>query len=456
VSHLTCRLVEEGRTNPTGHVACALTGLMSNTYFPQGDKSSGMAQIHRTLTFLTKDPMAAHVFYSNLAQHISVKSTVKLLCMLIKCLNSAIQTEQKLGASSSNSDKNQMKRRRLGKSTGADEDADDDDSNDDDQQTDAENGPDSSSLSASNTTLMASIAETINALWQSVDSKLCLPVNVSCHEFLIEKFSGESLMVVLDHFERKGRLAIMQGSDAAAFIQEDCQRICAAILRCAGRLPSDAVQGLVPHISDALAKLGDTDGSKLSTRQATSFIALLCLWNMTEQVAKSLATSIESSFERDHSLNYEHPSPSKHSRKRRTGRPSKTSVDQLLVPQLPPLVAMQVLGDILSGSNPSSVAARESIFESPVAVAAIDKSLQRGIRYAELVLAGTTVSSLVDLPCSCRRRPRSFAHACLISFEAVGCSHRRRVGYHSPDVRDVWALCSPQAGRAPGRGNGGE
>lgn len=380
VDHLTSRMALEGQGSLNGQMASALTGLMANAYFPQGDSVSGVVQIQRTLTFLAKDPMAATVFYSNISKHISVNAVVKLIAMLLGCLNSAIRTDQK-----ADSDETQGNKRR--RQAGSDADSSDDE----------EEQADQTLLSASNTALMASIAETINVLWQSIDTELELKEHDQRQQILIEKFSGETIMTILTHFEGKAQHAVAQGNEKVT-IQEDCHRVYSAILRCAGRLPLKAVEGLLPHVSAALAKFSDgTEGSNLSTKQATAFIALLCLWGMTDEVGTSLAASIESTFERDHALNYEQPSSKQGSRKRRAGGRSSSNKDEtVVVPDLPPIVALQVLGDILSGADPSSLAARQSLINSDMASKAIEKALQRGTKYAERVLTGTTVSGLCD------------------------------------------------------------
>ena len=387
VEHLTGRLAEEGEGNMNGPVASALTGLMANSYFPDGNDVSGAIQIKRTLMFLSKDPRAARVFYHNISQHISVKSVVKLMAMLLACLESAIQTEQK-EMTSKVADAKQRKRRRFGKGDSGDEDTVPDG---DAEQTDEARKK--SPVTANNTSLMASLAETIDVLWQSIEKKLSAKEYSSDYELLVDKFYGTALMDILNHFERTAGLAGAREVNSALAVEEDCYRVCAAVLRCAARLPSEAIEGLVPHISTALAALSQHNGSALSLRRTTGFIAVLCLWDMTDQVGGALARSIESAFENDHSLYYEDHVSRPDTRKRRTGAPSRTSV-VAVVPALSPLLALSVLGNILCGSDPSSIAAREALLHSHDASTAIRRALQRAIKYAELALTGTIVRKI--------------------------------------------------------------
>jgi condensin-2 complex subunit G2 len=371
VDHLSARLADEGRHNSTGPVASALTALMLNSYFPQGPNVSGVAQIKRTIAFLTSDPAASAVFYANVSDHLPVDAIAKLAAMLLRCLHSAVDTDQKAEKKQAKG----RKRLKFGKQT---EDDEEDEENEDE-----------SFISASDTALMANLAETICTLWHSIEDRLSHAENEECDRFLLDSFSGVTLTNALTHFEAKAQGIDADGDDEAESTREDCHRICAAILRTAGRLPSKAVEGLVPHISSVLASLSQTDSLDSPRQNVTAHIALLCLWDMTEEVAPSLAASIQSPFEGDHELIF--GSPSSDSKKRKSGR-SKKKDHLLAVPPLPPRVALDVLGDILRGSDPSSVAARGSIFASISASSAIEKALQRGTKYAERLLSAESVS----------------------------------------------------------------
>ena len=65
------------------------------------------------IAFLTSDPIAAQVFYSNIASHLSVSSIAKLAAMLLKCLCASVDSEKaKMAELQANDGK---KRRRYGK-----------------------------------------------------------------------------------------------------------------------------------------------------------------------------------------------------------------------------------------------------------------------------------------------------------------------------------------------------
>lgn len=378
VDHLVARMADEGRHNATGPVPSALTALMLNSYVPQGPKASGAVQIKRTVAFLTNDPTAASVFYANLAQHCPVDAVAKLTAMLLKCLHSAVETDQRDA-------KKQAKGRKRRKFGTQEEEEEDEDGSDEEAEPE-------SFISASDTALMANLAETICTLWHSIEQELSQKDNQENDRFLIEAFSGVTLTNALTHFEEKAQEFQGDTAEGAESAREDCHRVCAAILRTAGRLPSKAVEGLVQHISSVLASLSVFDNPDSPRQNVSAHIALLCLWDMTEEVAPSLAASIQAPFEGDHALVF--GSPSADSRKRKSGR-SKRKDGLLAVPPLPPRVALDVLGDILRGSDPSSVAARGSILESPSASNAIEQALERGTKYAERLLTAESVRSNV-------------------------------------------------------------
>jgi condensin-2 complex subunit G2 len=132
-NHLLARLTAEAERTKSmiSPVASSLTELLSNSYFPLGAK--GSEQIRRTLVFLNKNPQSAKVFYANLPYHLDLNNVSKLVVMLIKILKLSVEKETS-----------------------------------DEQNVTTSGSTDEMDISASNTTLMAEVAETINSLWTSV------------------------------------------------------------------------------------------------------------------------------------------------------------------------------------------------------------------------------------------------------------------------------------------------
>ena len=374
VDHITARLADEGRSRKTGSVASALTKLIANSYFPQGPKVSSAVQVQRTLKFLTSDPGAASVFYANLGRHLGTASIAKLAAMLLRCLHAAVEADN---LEMENERGNKKRRKFRGQ-----------------KEQESSEQPDSGSiLSSLDTSLMSRLAETICTLWESIEAQLSKPGNEDSHNFLLDSFSGSTLLDLLTHFETKATDLKAKTEDNG--VQEDCYRIIACLLSCAGRLPREAVDGLVPYIGSKLKQLKERDASQTGSPNVTPHIALLCLWNLTDEVASSLAVSIESTFDNDFDITF--TSQDDASRKRKSGR-SKREESQHLLPRLPHTTALQVLGELLRGSDPSSVSARESIFNSRSASSVLEKSLLRGTRYAEKMLVTSVENDTVCVP----------------------------------------------------------
>jgi len=350
VDHLLARLAAEefGSTLSKGSVASALTELLLNSYFPRGDHVSSTDQVKRTLSFLTTHPQAASVFYSNISMHLGVNSVSKLAAMLMRCLTAAVDDEKSFQK------EKKSKRKR---------------STENQQKTlDLEGN-----LIASNTQLMAAISETICSLWESIATSLTEAKYQECSDFLSNAFSGTVLTDALEHFEEK---ASLDDSD----VTSDCRRTCAALLQCAGRLPPQSVRGMSQFISSKLNDIPNSDDGRAAGVKATSHIALLCLWGMTEDVAISLSDSISSAFEADsrHEIGGEEKS--------KDGRRSSRLVKSLSVPQVPGKVAIQIIANILSGPDPSCISARKALLTSPTAYGSIERALVRATFQAEKML----------------------------------------------------------------------
>mmetsp|Transcript_7266 Transcript_7266/g.10631 ORF Transcript_7266/g.10631 Transcript_7266/m.10631 type:complete len:1184 (+) Transcript_7266:279-3830(+) len=333
VHHLLARMADDGHkkmfVNP---VSSAITALMQNSYFPQN--LSGSEQAHRTLSFLASDPMAASVFYSNLSAHLSVNSVAKLAAMLMKCLFMAVENDQP------KSNNGKRRRNSLAKCS--------------------KNG-----LTACNTSLMVNVAETICCLWESIEEDLLEPEYEPINTFLSNSFSGSALSTVYSYFDGN---ASINAEDTEQTLNS--HRICAALLRCAGRLDQKRVQGLTQQIT---AKLSCDEAS----HDLTPHVALLCLWGKTEEVIETLSASIigglctqDDTFE----------DPDLYLNKAAGGNKAETTI----MPQLEPYKAMEVIDTILRGEDPSSIAARKVILESECQ--ALYDALEKGIHFAERLL----------------------------------------------------------------------
>ena len=164
--HLLARLEEEGcgrNSNPTGPVAMGLTELLSNSFFPVGNMNNKKKKattmndiINRTLRLLTDNPGAALTFYRNASSQLSVGSISKLIAALMKCLVMLIEDEKKRTNNNCEDSTSSLQ-----EVIPEDESREYRDAN-------------ANIFQESNVALMATIAESISILWESVsDHNYC-------------------------------------------------------------------------------------------------------------------------------------------------------------------------------------------------------------------------------------------------------------------------------------------
>jgi hypothetical protein len=213
--------------------------------------------------------------------------------------------------------------------------------------------------------------------------------NEPSRQFLIKAFSdGTILANVNAHFDNKAA-ASDDSTDEGLKVMDDCHRVCASILRCAGRLEYSSVKELAEQINSKLDSMNDDGVAAADRENITPHVALLCLWGKTDDVATSLATSMMQSFGGDAYDDFSLDDSSKKRRKssRRSGSKTPDVKKNLNVPQLPPQVAMQVLESILRGADPSSAAARDAILSTPSACRSLEEALDKGRIHAERLLS---------------------------------------------------------------------
>jgi condensin-2 complex subunit G2 len=339
VHHLQARLAAESKI--TGPVAQSLTALMLNSYIPADNRQAVM----RAVRFLQDCPTAASTFYANVSAHIPETQVVKLTLLLWKALLTAIHGNS--ASSLEDMGDNGKRRRTKGRAPKAELDSDDE----------AVGSDFAGLVSSTDITLWPRIAETVSILWGSIADKLDQSDFSECQEALLDGFSGASLLAALQRLE--------QGSKDT---EEDRYRTTAAILRCCGRLPVEAVDELVQYISKVLEN---------PVANSSAHVALLCLWGKTDEVAPVLAGSL---------LGHH----------RGLFRMSESPTTDDLLPQMDSNTALGILTDILRGSDPSSVAARECILQSPSASLSIAKALQKGMQHLEMLLQDG--NALADVP----------------------------------------------------------
>jgi condensin-2 complex subunit G2 len=372
VDQLCARFVTEAKlhSSPRNAMSKELTGLMLNSYFPQGNSMSANQQLQRTLTFLLTDPNAASVFYANLAHHLEVESVVKFILMLFTCLKSSVDSDQ---ANQVKLSQRQKKRRRR---------VSEDDSTDDHDDKDP-----SGNLSAANTPLMASIAETINALWDSIVISIEKPKNLACKKVLEERFADKDALVdIMAHFEQKGLESLTQQKDDESR-RNECFRTCSSLLNCAARLDQKSTKNVVSFVTSSLTSVAKEESESVIPL-VTSYFAFLCASKFVEDVAESMARSIELNPVEDVSLfspDFEDTLGIRRIRRSSSSGSGKRKEDH--IPTLPNAISWGVLEYILQGVSQEGRAMRQMILSSKTATRSIEKALEKGIKFAERLLA---------------------------------------------------------------------
>ncbi|DBA04993.1 TPA: hypothetical protein N0F65_006995 [Lagenidium giganteum] len=139
-----------------------LVSLFLNSYFPQS--VGGSSQVARCLALVKKNPEAAMVFYSHVAEHTSVGSVCKLAALLCRCSLNFVS-------------------RRVNKSSSDDDNSDDDDNEDDE---------------GFSLTGQIVVLEVMGNLLKGVHKKVMTDERyVECKSFLAEQIDSKSLKALL-------------------------------------------------------------------------------------------------------------------------------------------------------------------------------------------------------------------------------------------------------------------
>ncbi|KAL3807192.1 hypothetical protein ACHAXA_008904 [Cyclostephanos tholiformis] len=360
-NHLLARLADEGhgRNDPRGPVARALSDLLSNSFFPTGSKTTMTDIVNRTIRLLTDSPKAAVVFYRNASSQLSVHSISKLIAALTKCLCYFVIEEKKKSHENVN-----------GMLLAIPEV----------ESIQCKGGPLSMAM-------MATIAEGVSILWESIDAKLRESGNERAHESLVGVFSGKVLTEVYFHFVAKF-YDIEPGSNEF----DDCSRVVVATLNCAGKLEEGRCERLRAGIIDELRKTSDSSTKQSVNADLSPNIALLCQWGMMEDVVQCLASSIRQHFEG----NASEPKNSFATRMSMDFSQRKERSDGANVKNLPTLsieVCLGILGHVLKGSHPASASLRASILMSETAFVAISSALLTSKSAAERMIKAGIASN---------------------------------------------------------------
>ena len=118
---------------------------------------------------------------------------------------------------------------------------------------------------------------------------------------------------------------------------------------------------------------------------------------MAEDVSASLSASILSAMDEGDDITLLTPQSDK-SKKRKSSQSSrqKSSLENGLVPLLPPETAMDVLDELLFGSDPGNVLARDSLLATTKAREKLEEAFMQATQYTGRFLKAAVASSFVS------------------------------------------------------------
>ena len=202
----------------------------------------------------------------------------------------------------------------------------------------------------------------------------------SVNELLLRAFSGNIITEVFCHFETKCGSSPHESEKWA-----ECFRALVAILNCAGKMDADSIDSLRTHVVSELEKSWDLPVEKRARTNFSPYASLLCTWDMADEVAACLASSISNYFE---------GGDQQPKKKKARGKKAAGSLPVLHID-----VALNILGHILQGTYPSLIAARESILNCESGCDAIISALKKAQDATVGILQPVGVSSLRSSIC---------------------------------------------------------
>jgi len=272
VELLLARLAAEGEGSRP--VASRLTGLLLDSYFPQGQQITGAIQVQRTLSLLSSN---------------STDENASLIF-----------------------------------------------------------------LTASNTAVMKTIAEVIWYLWNSITENLSSPGNEVCKESLFEAFSSATVAEIYTYFENKiGRQNDNPSTYLVTYLNDDCLNVCSALLRCAAMVPEENLEAFSKHLKSVMS---NSEEQRCPIYLSLP-ISLLCLWGHQNEVLQSLAFSINAGPGK---IPNRAGLPTL-TKKKKNRKKSKIGEGFEVIFVMPAVSAIQILGNMLSGSDPIYFSSRKQI-----------------------------------------------------------------------------------------------
>ena len=213
--------------------------------------------------------------------------------------------------------------------------------------------------------------------------------NERCSDFLTDAFNDANVVDVFEYFDQK---ASSESVSTLSEKGENYAMICACLLRCASRMPTNVAINLSKTLLARLEKVGKNDS--VEGLRIAPQIAFLCLCDKTDEIISSLASSISSKFGKtnifsdDAFLAIGENDPSSKKRK-------QTKAVKSTFPIFPANTALVVLNVLIRGSEACFVEARDRIFTSNSSCSVLVGMFEESHRFVESVIGTNNDSTQV-------------------------------------------------------------
>lgn len=393
VEHLLARFATDAAKPGCRTLSARMTGLLLNSYFPQGAGVTGSKQVSRCLTFLSQSKPAALAFYGRLREHVGLGPVTRLTAMLLKCVLGAIADQQndKEGggeggaqagkaaiAGEKGKAKGKGKTARPERKRGRQPPAPVDEVEEEEGVGEGEDAGQGQKkrMSEVDEATLSGMLEVVAVLWASVSPELALPVNEAAADLLRHTLASEDMSALYDKL-----------ADPTALLQLAalCPEIFAAAL--GGPMTKDLKEGTGREADSRVGPIA----------------ALLCVWGRSAEVIEMIVkglSALDGCEGRGQDVEGFTPATAMETagkRKRGGGasgkRKGKGETGGVQLSEVGPVSAaraLAMLSHILSGQSDAALKARERVVEMERAALEADMAGQGSLLQA----LGATKGSL--------------------------------------------------------------
>lgn len=219
--------------------------------------------------------------------------------------------------------------------------------------------------------------------------------NEPCLAFLEDSISGSILTDLFSYFGNKIYGEWESESDIHVKRRSECHRICSSILSCAGMMTPDTTAGLPKLLESHIGEYCKVTRKRQEEVSLSPVIALFCSWGLHQDVATSFYNSISSVFgdddEADENLLCDGDyvgvlGCSNRSKRKQSSSRKSDVIASSVIPELPAITTLKLIGTILNGTDSYSIAARDALLSSETACSTIENALEKGTIVAEKIL----------------------------------------------------------------------